>query len=120
MENRIKTPTALKTLDVPSGSATVVQVSGDVVSDVSLGTEPMETASIAPGNKTGSSFVETNSDALYVTQRPPGYMYIYYVYLFLLGYFGGASVHIFVFSRIFWRSICMFIFSRMFWGIKCI
>ena len=65
------------------------------MSDVSLGTEPMDTDSIAPGNKTGSSFVETNSDAFYVTQRPPGYMYIYYEYLFLLGYFGGASVYLF-------------------------
>ena len=88
-------PPALQTVDVPSGSAALVQVSGDVVSDVSLGTEPMDTDSIAPGNKTGSSFVETNSDAFYVTQRPPGYMYIYYEYLFLVGYFGGASVYLF-------------------------
>ena len=65
-------PPALQTIDVPTGSATVAQVSGDVVSLVSLGTEPMETCNIAPGNKTGSPFVETNSNAFENTHRPSG------------------------------------------------
>ena len=63
-------PPALQTVDVPSGSAAVVQVSGDAVLDEPVVIVSMETDSIAPGNKTGSPSVETNSEVFGKTHHP--------------------------------------------------
>jgi len=64
-------PPALQITDAPSASTDVVQVSDESILDEPEEPEsaaPMETDNIPPGNKTGMSSVETNSDEFRKTQ----------------------------------------------------